>query len=71
MTTNALTSSGEEPFSGLHGSPEIVVAPANSGAIAAIIRPPAAERLARMKTRRESMTVTAASPQIFINSAAW
>ena len=46
MTTKALTSSGALPVSGLHGSPEMLVAPANSGAKAAIAKPPAAERLA-------------------------
>jgi hypothetical protein len=45
MTTKALTSSGALPVSGLHGSPATLVAPANSGAKAAIMRPPAAERL--------------------------
>src|ERR1700722_2450162 len=57
MTTKALTSSGALPVSGLHGPPAIVVAPANSGANAAIARPPAAERLARMKARRERAIV--------------
>src|SRR5277367_4744555 len=57
MTTKALTSSGALPLSGLHGSPLMVVAPANSGANAAIARPPAAERPARMKARRERAIV--------------
>src|SRR5580700_4069655 len=57
MTTKALTSLGPLPLSGLHGPPAIVVAPANSGANAAIARPPAAERLAWMKARRERAIV--------------
>src|SRR5271168_1724469 len=61
MTTKALTSLGPLPLSGLHGPPAIVVAPANSGANAAIARPPAAERLARIKARRERAIVIGAS----------
>src|SRR3984957_13201629 len=57
MTTKAWTSSGAFPVSGLHGPPAIVVAPANSGANVAIARPPAAERLAWMKARRERAIV--------------
>src|SRR3984885_4399494 len=57
MTMKALTSLGPLPLSGLHGPPAIVVAPTNSGANAAIARPPAAERLAWMKARRERAIV--------------
>src|SRR5271169_2825279 len=64
MTTKALTSSGALPVSGLHGSPAMVVAAANSGANAAMARPPAAERLARMKARRERAIVIKSSSDL-------
>src|SRR5271154_1621048 len=62
MTTKALTSSGDLSVSGLHGSPAMVVAPANSGANAAIISPPAADSPAWINERRESMMVIRALP---------